>query len=271
MTALATAPAGRGTRPGRPSVMDRVMAALDTVRDPELDEPVTALGFVASAVVSCEGVASVHLRLPTYFCAPNFAFLMVADAYDAVSAVPGVARAEIVLDDHFAAAEINGGVAARAGFVGSFGDQAAAELDDLRADFLRKAVLAGTDRVARPLLSAGRSPAELAGLRLGDLPGTPELDRLRARRAELGLPAGDDAPLLVDASTGAPVEPDALPLHLGRARLTRVSLEANGGVCRGMLRGRYGDAPGRGELPDDSGTFIPLTLLTADADREINR
>jgi metal-sulfur cluster biosynthetic enzyme len=264
VTALATAPAGRGARPGRPSLSDEVLAALDTVRDPELDEPVTALGFVASVAVSCDGVAAVHLRLPTYFCAPNFAFLMVADAYDAVHAVPGVTRAEIVLDDHFAATEINGGVAARAGFVGTFGDLAAAELDELRADFLRKAVLAGTDRVCRPLLAAGRTPAELAGLRLGDLPATPELDRLRARREELGLPAGDGAALLVDATTGAPVLPDALRLHLGRARLTRVSLEANGGVCRGMLRGRYGDAPGRGEVPDD-------TLLIADADRETDR
>jgi metal-sulfur cluster biosynthetic enzyme len=275
VTSLATAPAGRGADPGRPSVVDRVLAALDTVRDPELDEPVTALGFVASAAVSGDGIATVHLRLPTYFCAPNFAFLMVADAFDAVSAVPGVSRAEIVLDDHFAAAEINGGVAARAGFVGSFGDQAAAELDDLRADFLRKAVLAGTDRVVRPLLTAGRSPAELAALTLGDLPAGPELDRLRARRAELGLPAGDGAPLLVDVTTGALVQPDALPRHLGRARLTRVSLEANGGVCRGMLRGRYGDSPGRGEVPDEGGTFIPLALLTADpsvnADRETDR
>jgi hypothetical protein len=31
----------------------------------------------------------------------------------------------------------------------------------------------------------------------------------------------------------------ALPLHLRRTRLTRVSLEANGGVCRGMLAVRY--------------------------------
>ena len=138
------------------------------------------------------------MRLPTYFCAPNFAFLMVADAYDAVSAVPGVARAEIVLDDHFAAAEINGGVAARAGFVGSFGGQAAAELDELRADFLRKAVLAGTDRVCRPLLAAGRTRPSSPGCGWATCAGTPELDRLRARRAELGLPAGDDAPLLVD-------------------------------------------------------------------------
>jgi metal-sulfur cluster biosynthetic enzyme len=268
VTALATAPAGRGAHPGRPSVMDRVMAALDTVRDPELDEPVTALGFVASAVVSGDGVAAVHLRLPTYFCAPNFAFLMVADAYDAVSAVPGVVRAEIELDDHFAAAEINAGVAARAGFLGTFGDEAAAELDELRADFLRKAVLAGTDRVCRPLLAAGRTATELAGLRLGELPETSELDRLRSRRAELGLPAGADAPLLVDPATGAAVAADDLRLHLGRARLTRVSLEANGGVCRGMLHGRYGAAPGQGEVPADTGAFVPLTVLTDHAGKD---
>ncbi|MET0713194.1 MAG: iron-sulfur cluster assembly protein, partial [Jiangellaceae bacterium] len=57
-----------------------VLEALGTVRDPELDEPVTSLGFVTSCTVSADGVADVRLRLPTYFCAPNFAWLMVADA-----------------------------------------------------------------------------------------------------------------------------------------------------------------------------------------------
>ena len=223
----------------RPTVLEGVLAALGTVRDPELDEPVTTLGFVASAVVSCDGVASVRLRLPTYFCAPNFAFLMVADAYDAVCAVAGVRRAEIELVDHFASAEINGGVAARAGFASSFAGLAEGELDELRRDFLRKAVLAGTDRVCRPLLAAGRGTAELAGLTLGDTPSTPDLARLRARRAELGLPAGDDAPLLVDPLRGEAVGVQALPLHLRRARLTEVGLQANGGVCRGLLRERY--------------------------------
>ena len=64
-------------------------AALGTVLDPELDEPITDLDFVESCTVSEDGVATVGLRLPTFFCAPNFSFLMVADAYDAVSAVPG--------------------------------------------------------------------------------------------------------------------------------------------------------------------------------------
>ena len=57
-----------------------VLAALDAVRDPELDEPVTELGFVSSCTVSAYEDVEVRLRLPTYFCAPNFAFLMVAAA-----------------------------------------------------------------------------------------------------------------------------------------------------------------------------------------------
>jgi metal-sulfur cluster biosynthetic enzyme len=223
-----------------------VLDALSAVRDPELDEPITVLGFVASCAVSPDGEVEVHLRLPTYFCAPNFAFLMVADAYDAVSAVDGVRRAQVVLDEHFAAGAINDGVAARAGFARSFAGEAVGELDELRSDFLRKAVMAGVDQVCRPLVAAGVAPAALAELTIGAVPRTPALERLRRRRAELGLPAGDDAPLLVDPATGVPVAAGALPLHLRRARTTRTSLEANMGICRGMLQQRY-DGPGEGE------------------------
>jgi metal-sulfur cluster biosynthetic enzyme len=224
----------------------RILAALEAVRDPELDEPITSLGFVSLCTVSADGDAQVRLRLPTYFCAPNFAFLMVADAYDAVSALPGVRTTEVVLDDHFASDAINGGVAAGAGFARSFDGEAVGELQELRADFLRKAVLAGTDLVCRPLAAAGAGPAELAALTLGQAPPSAALERLRQRRAELGLPAADDAPLLIDPATGAPLTADAVPLHLRRARTTRVGIEANAGICRGMLRGRYGTS-GLGE------------------------
>ncbi|MGE5288112.1 MAG: iron-sulfur cluster assembly protein [Micromonosporaceae bacterium] len=224
----------------------QILAALEAVRDPELDEPITSLGFVASCTVSPDGDVQVRLRLPTYFCAPNFAFLMVADAYDAVSAMPGVRTTEVVLEDHFASDAINGGVAARAGFARSFDGEAVGELHELRADFLRKAVLAGTDQVCRPLIAAGIEPSALAGLTLGQAPHSGALDRLRQRRAELGLPAGDDAPLLIDPVTGAPLRGDAVPLHLRRAHTTRISIEANAGICRGMLRQRY-QTPGLGE------------------------
>jgi metal-sulfur cluster biosynthetic enzyme len=231
---------------GPPPRASTVLKALEAVRDPELDEPITSLGFVASCTVSADGDAQVRLRLPTYFCAPNFAFLMVADAYDAVSCLPGVRRAEVILEDHFASGAINGGVAARAGFARSFDGEAVGELDQLRADFLGKAVMAGTDQVCRPLLRAGTAPSALRAMTLGEAPPSRALDRLRQRRAELGLPAADDAALLIDPVTRAPVAGDAVPLHLRRAQLTRVSIEANAGICRGMLRRRY-DTAGQGE------------------------
>jgi metal-sulfur cluster biosynthetic enzyme len=223
------------------AVTAAVRSALGGVRDPELDEAVTELGFVSCCEVDEQGTASVRLRLPTYFCAPNFAYLMVADAFDAVSGVAGVSRAEVVLEDHFAADVINAGVAARAGFATAFAGEAVGELDGLRADFLRRAVLAGTDRVCRPMLAGGMSATDLAGLTLGDIPASGELRRLRSRREELGLPCADDSPLLIDPATGAAVAGSALSLHLGRARLARVGAEVNGAVCRGLLHERYPD------------------------------
>ena len=228
-----------------------LLAALETVRDPELDEPITALGFVESCTISADGQAEVRLRLPTYFCAPNFAYLMVADTYDAVSGLPDVRQVTVVLEDHFASEAINGGVSAHAGFVASFGGEAVAELDGLRADFLRKAVMAGTDQVCRPLLSSGTGPAALLAMTLAQVPPSGALARLRKRRAELGLPAGDDAPLVIDPASGARVGVEALPLHLRRARATAISIEANAGICRGMLRHRYDDTPGQGETRED--------------------
>jgi metal-sulfur cluster biosynthetic enzyme len=223
-----------------------IMAALGAVRDPELDEPITSLGFVASCTVSRDGDAQVRLRLPTYFCAPNFAFLMVADAYDVVAALPGIRTAQVLLDDHFAGDAINSGVAARAGFAATFAGEARGELGELRAGFLRKAVLAGTDQVCRPLAEAGAGPDALSALTLGEVPPSRALSRLRQRRAELGLPAGDQAPLVIDPVTGAGVAAGALPLHLRKARTTGISVQANAGICRGMLRHRY-VAAGLGE------------------------
>ncbi|MCW2720963.1 iron-sulfur cluster assembly protein [Pseudonocardia sp.] len=219
-----------------------VWRALDTVLDPELDEPVTDLDFVESCTVSEEGVATVVLRLPTFFCAPNFSFLMVADAYDAVSTVDGVTRADVTLADHHASTEINGGVAAQAGFVKSFdgSDQgeAVSELDELRLQFFRKAALAGQDRVARPLVDAGAGPDELSDMSLGQVPPSSDLVRMRERRAALGLPHDDGAPLLIDAE-GNRITAAQVPLHLRRARLQRVGIETNGEFCKSLLEKRY--------------------------------
>src|SRR5947207_521015 len=123
MTAPATSraggPGGSSSRASSPTAGPRdgacrpagaALAALGTVRDPELDEPITALGFVTSCTVSADGDARVRLRLPTYFCAPNFAFLIVADAYAAESALPGVRTTAALLDDNYLSDAINRGM-----------------------------------------------------------------------------------------------------------------------------------------------------------------
>ncbi|MDP8977410.1 MAG: iron-sulfur cluster assembly protein, partial [Actinomycetota bacterium] len=110
--------------------------ALAGVRDPELDEPITELGFVAAVEVEGD-TARVRLRLPTYFCAPNFAYLMVADAHAALLGVAGVRHAEVGLDDHFASGRINAGVAGSRGFAATFDGLADGELDELRRLFRR--------------------------------------------------------------------------------------------------------------------------------------
>ena len=68
-----------------------VLDALSGVRDPELDEPITDLKFISDLRVGGDSV-DVRLRLPTPFCAPNFAYLMAHDAKEALLSVPGVTR-----------------------------------------------------------------------------------------------------------------------------------------------------------------------------------
>jgi metal-sulfur cluster biosynthetic enzyme len=214
-----------------------VLEALGTVRDPELDESLTELGFVSALDIEGDKVRA-HLRLPTYFCAPNFAYLMVADADTAVRSVPGVREAEVLLDDHFTSEEINSGIAQRRGFQESFEGLAEDELDELRTLFRRKAMIARQQKLMRALLDAGTTVERLGRLRIGDLEPSPELETYLERRAELGLDVSPGAPLVVDTD-GNPIPPEHLDGHLRFARLTRVSIEGNAGFCRGMLATRY--------------------------------
>jgi metal-sulfur cluster biosynthetic enzyme len=227
-----------GGRSSPPVDRSAVLAALGTVRDPELDEPLTELGFVSEVEVNGDTVRA-RLRLPTYFCAPNFAYLMVADADAALRSVPGVRHAEVILDDHFTAEEINEGVAQRRGFQESFEGLADDELDALRTMFRRKALVARQQRLMHALLDQGTTVEQLGRLRLGNLPPSLELDTYLQRRAELGLDVSPEAPLVVDTD-GKPIRAELLEGHLRFARLTRVSIEGNAGFCRGMLATRYG-------------------------------
>lgn len=220
------------------SLEAELLAALATVVDPELDRPVTELGFVRSVTIDDDCV-EVHLRLPTSFCAPNFAFLMVSDAYDALAGVPGAGRVRVFLDDHHDSDKINRGMAAGAGYVGTFGVEAEESLSELRRTFHRKAHLAAMERCCRSVLAGGAwTLEELPLLELFDLPENHLKSALLHRREAVGLPTGSHARVVVDHD-GTPIAKSDVALWLRLAAATRVSIEGNAHFCRGLLATRY--------------------------------
>ena len=127
--------------------------ALAEVYDPELDEPITRLGFVSSCEVSPGGDVEVVLRLPTPQCAPNFAFLMAADARKVVRRLPEVRDVTIALEDHYTGDEINAAIGRGDGFAGAFpGETVDDDLAALRELFLRKALVGRESRLCEMLL-----------------------------------------------------------------------------------------------------------------------
>jgi metal-sulfur cluster biosynthetic enzyme len=248
---------------------DEAYAALGAVFDPELDEPITDLGFVRSLVVE-DGEVHVHLRLPTSFCSPNFAYLMAGDAKDVLGELPWTETVIVELDDHHDSEKINAGLAADAGYRGTFGHEAEEDLEELRATFRRKAYVAAMERSLTAWLRAHADATEsdLTTVVLGDLPDDRTSTALLRRRDALGLRVDPAAPALVD-HTGRPHTGD-LTMVMHRARATRVSIDGNAHFCRGLLQTRY---PGSEEqqVPRLEGAFVPLTAVTGLTTQENHR
>ena len=222
------------------SARARVFDALAEVHDPELDEPITALGFVSTCEVSTEGDVDVALRLPTPQCAPNFAFLMAADARSAVRRLPEVREVTIRLEDHYTGEEINAAISRGDGFTGAFpGETEDDDLTALRELFLRKALVARQSRLCEALLAGGATADEVTGRRIADLPDVPDARRCLELRRDLGIAFDRESPAFV-LPDGQPVATGKLARWLRTARLVRMGLEVNGGICRALLQFRHG-------------------------------
>lgn len=226
-----------------------ILDALATVTDPELDEPITDLGFVRSVFIDDDGV-TVHLRLPTAFCSPNFAYLMASDALDALREVDEIGQVRVLLDDHHDSDKINTGLAADAGYLGTFGVEAEESLAELRDVFRRKAHAAAMERAIASVLREKPMDVEQIGhLLLRDLPEGRAKVALLRRRYAIGLSNCPNSRVLVD-DEGRPVAPEAVPLRLRFAKSVRISMEGNSHFCRGLLATRYAD--------DEAGDAVPV-------------
>src|SRR5918997_6454747 len=130
------------------------------------------------------------------------------------------------------------------GFGDAFpGEAEGPDLVELRTIFRRKSFVSRQEQLCRTLLLEGRSPLELAAMRLGDMPPSQDFEQYLERRRELGLDVSEDAPLVVDPD-GNRVPEEAVVQHLRFAKTVRVSIEGNAGLCRGLLDVRYDGVPG---------------------------
>ena len=223
-----------------------VFARLATVTDPELDEPVTDLGFVEEVTVGADGTVSIDFRLPTFWCAANFAYMMAEDMRDAVAALPWVTRVVPRLQEHMCADEVNRGVAEGLAFGAAFGEAGDDSLASLRTTFRHKAFQGRQEALLRALLAQSLDRATLVAMTVSELEGTAvagtEGAGLKCRylemRARVGGPAGPDERGFVTAE-GAPLTEAGFDEHLRTLASVRIAMEFNGALCRGLLAARY--------------------------------
>ena len=221
-----------------------VWRRLETVTDPELDEPVTALEFVTRADVDADNRVHIEFRLPTYWCAANFSFLMADDMRTAVKDLPWVADVSIVLGEHMYADKINAGLARGLNFQETFGAEADGDLDELRRTFLLKAFQRRQAALLAHLIETGHNAAGLVEMALGELVDLEISEagaRLRTRyleRRPIVSVSIATSRAFVDVE-GDPLQAETLSTYVRMLRRVDVNAEFNSALCRGLLNARF--------------------------------
>ena len=222
-----------------------VWRRLETVTDPELDEPVTALEFVTRADVDADNCVHIEFRLPTYWCAANFSFLMADDMRNAVKELPWVADVSIVLGEHMYADKINAGLARGLNFQETFGAEADGDLDELRRTFLLKAFQRRQAALLAHLIEAGRDAAAIGR---NDARRSLTLSRLTKRALDCGRVILSGAPSRPDSratsrafvdADGDPLQAETLSAYVRALRRVDINAEFNSALCRGLLHARF--------------------------------
>jgi metal-sulfur cluster biosynthetic enzyme len=219
-----------------------VWRRLQTVTDPELDEPVTELEFVTRADVDADNCVHIEFRLPTYWCAANFSFLMADDMRNAVKELPWVADISVVLGDHMYADQINAGLARGLTFQETFGAEADGDLDELRRTFLLKAFQRRQAALLAHLIEAGHHAARLIEMTLDELV-VLKVDEAGARLRTRYL---ERRPIIADATSrafvdaeGNPLQAETLSTYVRTLRRVDINAEFNSALCRGLLHARF--------------------------------
>ena len=225
----------------------QIWAQLDLVMDPELDEPVTDMGFVEGVTADAAGGVDVTFRLPTYWCSPNFAFLMAQGIKREVEQLPWVVQARVHLQDHMSGAEMSAAVNSGGHFSDVFNELTKGEdLTALREKFDLKAFQRRQEVVIKALVAQGFATSALVGMPLSQLQRItltdPEAAKQKQRYLTLLLAkriAVDPADLALPTYQGAALTVEGFADHMALLRSVRINMEFSGSLCRGLKRNRY--------------------------------
>ena len=223
-----------------PEIWDR----LGQVTDPELDESVTDLGFVTSVEVDAMDHVHIQFRLPTYWCAANFAFMMADDMRAAVGALPWVRGVSVVLGEHMYADKINRGISQGLSFQETFGSEATGDLSEVRRTFLLKAFQRRQEALLNQLMAQGYTPEQLVTMILAELralsvskQGQDLVGRYLERREIVGSCSPDELAFL--SAEGRHLQAEGFEIYVKGLRRVGVNAEFNGALCRGLLSARF--------------------------------
>ena len=220
---------------------------LGEVNDPELDESVTEMGFVERAEVKGNGSVEVDFRLPTYWCSPNFAFLMLDGVRKALDQLSWSPAYHVRLHDHMFAEEVNRGIEEGKTFGDIFAGLARdQDIGALRETFSMKAFKRRQEAVLLALRKQRLTDREILGMdlaaydvaRLGSGDAAGQKARYRAALVERFPVRKQGDPVFVTWE-GTQIPSEALDAYLAELRAVRINMEFNGALCRGLKQARY--------------------------------
>src|SRR5438132_12894748 len=241
---------------------ERVLRALSTVTDPELDEPITDLGFVKDLSVSKDGEVSVDLVTSTFWCSPNFVYMMLEEARDVVANLPGISEVRVRLEGHHDADRISAGITAGQSFSECYESEAAGNLEALNRMIRTRALRSRLYSMAAAMGRSGVTPAQLLGLSRSDIAaaGTTFLVTSRGTTHRISDPAdvqrvarylsfldglnrAADGPLVIWDLDGTRPREEELTSMLTLARASQSNFSLNAELCRALLSARLAREP----------------------------
>lgn len=234
-----------------------VWRRLEKVCDPELDEPITDMGFVEGIDLDENGQVAVRFRLPTYWCSANFAYLMASDIRLEVEKLSWVSRTRVHLEDHMFEEQVNTGVNEGHSFRKIFADLAPDQgLDEIREKFRKKAFQRRQEVMLLGLQGIGFDNQQIVTMTLREFDAVAfsndedvrQKTRYRDIIDQLGL-AREPADLAFRDYDGRSLEAADLAEHLSKLRGVRINMEFSGALCRGLLSTRYKELDRDSEEP----------------------